>query len=445
MSIVTALRDRESELADEPQPVRWDERPIAGAGRGLPWWGAILLGFGLAVLSAVIDLQFQDKLGRLFQGGYFIGAVAAVAWVQRRYLFGPMVQPPLILAVTVPGVVLLSSGSEGESDLLQMVLDVSTPLINGFPTMAITTVVTLGIGVVRMYRERDPLRSKSDSDNTPRPAKPKKRLAGTDPEGTQLVSPADLDEPRPRRGGAAGAAGAGAAAAGGAGGAALGRRAAQPPADRPARGRRAAEPEPPTRARRAAAADEATQFGAPVTPDKPARSRRAPEAEPPTRARRAAAAQESTQFSAPVPPEPPSRTRRTLNPEPPSRTRRALDPETPTGRRRPPEAEPPTRSRRPVDPSPGRRSRIEDNRARPLDGEPPSRARRSAPLPPAGEPRQPSGHWRAPGEPPRRTPREGPPPAGPRIPPTGDEAGPRTTRRRPPPPNRRPWDLEDES
>ncbi|QWF82169.1 DUF6542 domain-containing protein [Amycolatopsis sp. CA-230715] len=157
---MTAIRDRRSDPDADGAPVPWDERPVLGARRGLPWWGAVLLAFGLAVVGAVIDLKFFGKTdpGPLFYTLYVLGSVGGVAAVQRRGLFGPMVQPPLVLALSVPGVILLVVGApnSGQSDGLAKVLQVGQPLINGFPMMAITTVLTLGIGIWRIYRERDP-------------------------------------------------------------------------------------------------------------------------------------------------------------------------------------------------------------------------------------------------------------------------------------------------
>ncbi|SFP36225.1 hypothetical protein SAMN05421810_102363 [Amycolatopsis arida] len=153
---MTAVRDHERDPEATDGPVPWDQRLIAGDRRGLPWWGAVLLAFGLAVLGAVVGQQFGNPHGLLFQVCYFLGAVAAVAAVRRRNLFGPMVQPPLVMAVTVPGMVLLGPGLPANSDTLAKVLAIGRPLINGFPAMAITTAVTVGIGVYRMFRERDP-------------------------------------------------------------------------------------------------------------------------------------------------------------------------------------------------------------------------------------------------------------------------------------------------
>ncbi|MFD2399119.1 DUF6542 domain-containing protein [Prauserella oleivorans] len=178
---MTAIRDRRSDpdAANEDAHIPWDERAALGARRGLPWWGAVLLAFGTAVVGAVLDTQINDGLSVLFHVIYLIGAVTAVGAVRRRNLFGPMVQPPLILAVTVPAVVLTGSGLPESSDTLAKLLAIGTPLINGFPMMAVTTALTVGLGLYRMYRERDPEAS----------AKP--RAKGARAEGTPKKRPDD--------------------------------------------------------------------------------------------------------------------------------------------------------------------------------------------------------------------------------------------------------------
>jgi hypothetical protein len=152
--------------------VPWDERPLIGSKRGLPWWGAVLLGFGLAILGAFVDMKLQGHLTLLFSACYCGGAVLAVCAVQRRGLFGPMVQPPIVQAVTVPGVILLAAGMPAGGDTLATLLKVGQPLIDGFPVMAVTTGVTVLIGFFRMYRERDPdravkLKSKKPLNSNP--------------------------------------------------------------------------------------------------------------------------------------------------------------------------------------------------------------------------------------------------------------------------------------
>lgn len=149
----------------------WDERPIIGQFRGLPWWATILLAFGLTAIAAFVDMQRQDSLGRVYQGAFIVGCVAAICLVRRRSLFGPMVQPPLIFAVTAVGAVaLLSQKPSGGG--LKFLLSVALPLTSNFPTMGITTGVVVLIGLFRWWRERDP-----DPEVRPNKA-PKQRGAG---------------------------------------------------------------------------------------------------------------------------------------------------------------------------------------------------------------------------------------------------------------------------
>ncbi|HEY0640788.1 MAG TPA: DUF6542 domain-containing protein, partial [Pseudonocardiaceae bacterium] len=136
-------------------PASWETQAAVGSVRGIPWWAAVLLALALTGIGVFVDLERINRLGIIFQGAYFVGCVLAVLWVQRRGLFGPMVQPPLILAVAVPGVVMVAGGSSGDG-LTAKALAVGTPLINGFPTMAITTGLTVAIGVARMLLQKAP-------------------------------------------------------------------------------------------------------------------------------------------------------------------------------------------------------------------------------------------------------------------------------------------------
>ncbi|WP_236789267.1 DUF6542 domain-containing protein [Amycolatopsis sp. GM8] len=184
---MTAIRDRQSDPDADDVAVPWDERAVVGARRGLPWWGSVLVAFGLSLVGAIADMQIQNNLGWLFRVCYFVGAVGAICAVQRRSLFGPMVQPPLTLAITVPLVVLLITGVPANSDMLAKALAVGTPLINGFPTMAVTTACTLAIGIARLYRERNPdapARSAADGADGKRPSGPRTRDKAADRDRT---------------------------------------------------------------------------------------------------------------------------------------------------------------------------------------------------------------------------------------------------------------------
>ena len=119
----------------------------------MPWWAAVGCALVLTALGVFVDLERLSRLGVVFQACYFLGCLVAVAVVQRQDLFVPMVQPPLILAVAVPGVV-LAAGSLPTGGVVATALAVGTPLINGFPTMAITTALTLAIGTFRLITQR---------------------------------------------------------------------------------------------------------------------------------------------------------------------------------------------------------------------------------------------------------------------------------------------------
>lgn len=151
---MTATRDRRSD-PDLDAELAWDERPIIGTFRGVPWWAAVVIGFGVAAVAAFIDMQRADTLGQIYQVGYLVGCVAAVCLVRRHSLFGPMVQPPLVFAVTAIGAyVILGPPSNG--GLKQLVFSVAIPLTSNFLTMATATGVTVVIGLFRLWRERDP-------------------------------------------------------------------------------------------------------------------------------------------------------------------------------------------------------------------------------------------------------------------------------------------------
>jgi hypothetical protein len=115
-----------------------------------------MLALAFTAIGVFADIGRIYRLGFIFQICYFAGCLLAILWVQRRGLFGPMVQPPLIMAVTVPGVVMAIGGEVTGSGLTAKALAIGTPLINGFPAMAITTGVTLIVGCIRLLRQRPP-------------------------------------------------------------------------------------------------------------------------------------------------------------------------------------------------------------------------------------------------------------------------------------------------
>ncbi|WP_019814218.1 DUF6542 domain-containing protein, partial [Saccharomonospora saliphila] len=155
---MTAIRDRRSDpdTADDATAVPWDERSVVRARRGVPWWGAVLISLALAAAGAFAEQLLTGGLGVPFYACFVVGSLVAVLVARRRGVFGPMVQPPLIMAVVVPTSVLMASGLPEGSDMLSKALAVGTPLINSFPVMAGVTVVTVALGTWRMVRERAP-------------------------------------------------------------------------------------------------------------------------------------------------------------------------------------------------------------------------------------------------------------------------------------------------
>ncbi len=134
----------------------WEDYALVPDGPGMPWWAAVLCTLALAATGVFADLERINRLSIVFQVCYFLGCLFAVVVVQRRGLFAPMVAPPLILAVAVPGVVLATGSTPTGGGLVATALAVGTPLINGFPTMAITTGFTLAIGLLRLCIQRRP-------------------------------------------------------------------------------------------------------------------------------------------------------------------------------------------------------------------------------------------------------------------------------------------------
>ncbi|MGI5502933.1 DUF6542 domain-containing protein [Lentzea sp. CA-135723] len=161
---MSELRERSAAFDDDVEDydaVPWNYRAVFGEFKGIPWWAAILAALVPAFIGAFIDINSSKTVGWTFNVVFFAGALAAILLVQRRSLFGPMVQPPLILAVTVPTLVLLTGGVQ-KGGLSAMALGLGKPLIDSFPVMAVTTIVTVGLGVLRIFLQKDPNRPTKD-------------------------------------------------------------------------------------------------------------------------------------------------------------------------------------------------------------------------------------------------------------------------------------------
>lgn len=160
--------------------------------RGVPWWGAVALAVGFAVLGVAIDLLRGDTLTRLFLVLYVLGCLAAVVAVRHRSLFTAVVQPPLVLAVAVP-LVVLALGSNTDGSTRSKIIAMALPLVNGFPTMAFATLAVVAIGLVRTVRRR---RARAAHAGRPAPRGPAPRRASTPP---RPGPDRDRGGPAPRR------------------------------------------------------------------------------------------------------------------------------------------------------------------------------------------------------------------------------------------------------
>jgi hypothetical protein len=119
----------------------------------MPGWAAVLCALGLAAAGAFADIERLNRLGIVFQACYFLGCLISVLVARRKELFGPMVAPPLILVVAVPGVVLATGLPPTGGGMVATALALGTLLIDSFPLMAITTGCALLIGIFRLITQ----------------------------------------------------------------------------------------------------------------------------------------------------------------------------------------------------------------------------------------------------------------------------------------------------
>lgn len=115
---------------------------------------AVGLAAALTALGVLVDLLRIGTLGLVFTICYLAGCVLGVAWVRRDALFWPMIVPPLLMAASVPVVVLLTGSPKPGAGIAQRLLVIGVPLVNGFPMMAWATGIALALGVVRIVVQR---------------------------------------------------------------------------------------------------------------------------------------------------------------------------------------------------------------------------------------------------------------------------------------------------
>lgn len=393
---MTATRERPSAPSpNDGAALAWADRSAFPTVRGRAWWVALAFSIVPTALGTLADVLLWTQPGLLFTACFFVASVMSVLLVRRRNLFGPMVIPPLVLAVTMPVVVLFAGPGVPEGGgTTATALALASPLINAFPTMAATTATTLIVGLVRMFvLERRPAPANADAPT--RKMKPRTPAAGKDARKSSRAEKAAARSGEPG-----------------------GKRptATKPPREEgrptrdsgrtkePGRGRPAAEP-PPGKGRPGEQQPGKGQGQAP----QPGKSRGGAAQPGKDRARE----------------QPPGKGR---NPAPPPGQGRTGKPHPGNGRGSEP---PPGRG---STPPPGRRA---PSRQAPGRGEPPpSRRSGDEPQRPPGNqpPRPPGGRPQRPTEKPQRPPENQPrPPGGPPQPPPGNQPP-----RRPRPPRRDP-------
>jgi hypothetical protein len=132
----------------------------------VPLWGAVLLAAVPTAIGTVLDILIWAQPDMLFKACFFVGCVLAVLLVKRRSVFGPMVQPPLVLTIVMPLLVLITgNGVTSGAGVTAKALAVARPLISSFPIMAGATLVALGIGLVRMFVTQKALPSAEIADS----------------------------------------------------------------------------------------------------------------------------------------------------------------------------------------------------------------------------------------------------------------------------------------
>jgi hypothetical protein len=155
---------------DRPDQVRgaggrWPmaDRSVLPTVLGVPPIAAVGLAAALTAIGVLVDLTRIGNLSTVFTICHISGCVLAVIWVRRNGLFGPMVQPPLLVAAAVPVVVLMAGSPRPGQGVADQLLVIGAPLVNAFPVMAWTTGIVLVIGLLRIVLQR-PVSGPSERD-----------------------------------------------------------------------------------------------------------------------------------------------------------------------------------------------------------------------------------------------------------------------------------------
>lgn len=142
-----------------PTTLPAEKRSAVPGVRGLPWWGAFLLVVGSLFLGFFID-SGDNQLGRPYFALFAASCMVAVVLVEYRGLFVAAVQPPILMAASVPAFYhVMLSGTSAASPKARL-LSIGYPLVSRFPLMVGVTVTVLVLALlrvllVRLERTRD--------------------------------------------------------------------------------------------------------------------------------------------------------------------------------------------------------------------------------------------------------------------------------------------------
>jgi hypothetical protein len=123
----------------------------------------------LAATFTAIGFAFDAGSGNrqlsfVFAACYFIGCVLAVLAVRQSGIFTAVIQPPLLLFVSVPSAYFLFTSGQ-ESGLKDLLINCAYPLIERFPLMFFTAAAALLVGVGRWYHGKSTRTSAPRADS----------------------------------------------------------------------------------------------------------------------------------------------------------------------------------------------------------------------------------------------------------------------------------------
>lgn len=151
----------------------------------------------IAVTATAIGFAFDagggKELTHVFAALYAIGCVAAVLAVRQSGIFTAVVQPPMILFVSVPGAYFLLHSSE-VNGIKDVVINCIYPLVERFPLMLFTSGLVLLIGVGRWFVGGRPAEAAQPAKTTTHSTGLTAKLAGF-----FSRSHTEEDEPAPKR------------------------------------------------------------------------------------------------------------------------------------------------------------------------------------------------------------------------------------------------------